>query len=177
MTGVDGKHQTQGPDTELNYWRSRMQRLNSITEQLKSKYVKSVISLLTVIMRSPDLDSAIDAHRVMTLLSQWREIDVQITEAANEAKDNVKYLSTLERFFEPLYGSDPSAIIEMLPPLLNAVKMIHTIARYFGTTERITKLFMKITNQMIATCRNGIIGKDAPDKIWDRNLPQLFEHY
>ena len=33
-----------GPDTELNYWRSRMQRLNSITEQLKSKYVKSVIS-------------------------------------------------------------------------------------------------------------------------------------
>ena len=96
-----------GPDTELNYWRSRMQRLNSITEQLKSKYVKSVISLLTVIMRSPDLDSAIDAHRVMTLLSQWREIDVQITEAANEAKDNVKYLSTLERFFEPLYGSRP----------------------------------------------------------------------
>ena len=129
-------------------------------------------SLLTVIMRSPDLDPAIDAHRVMTLLSQWREIDVQITEAANEAKDNVKYLST-ERFFEPLYGSDPNAIIEMLPPLLNAVKMIHTIARYFGTTERITKLFMKITNQMISTSRNAIIGKDAPDKIWDRNLPQL----
>ena len=70
-------------------------------------------------------------------------------------------------------GSDPNAIIEMLPPLLNAVKMIHTIARYFGTTERITKLFMKITNQMISTSRNAIIGKDAPDKIWDRNLPQL----
>jgi dynein heavy chain len=162
-----------GPDTELNYWRSRMQRLNSITEQLKSKYVKSVISLLTVVIRSPDLDAAIDAHRVMTLLSQWREIDVQITEAANEAKDNVKYLSTLERFFEPLYGADPGAIIEMLPPLLNAVKMIHTIARYFGTTERITKLFMKITNQMISTCRNAIIGKDQPDKIWDRDLPAL----
>ena len=26
-----------------------------------------------------------DSHRVSTLLSQWREIDVQITEAANEA--------------------------------------------------------------------------------------------
>jgi dynein heavy chain len=162
-----------GPDTELNYWRSRMQRLNSITEQLKSKSVKQVISLLTAIMRNPDLDQAIDSHRVMTLLSQWREIDVQITEAANEAKDNVKYLSTLERFFEPLYGADPSAIIDTLPPLLNAVKMIHTIARYFGTTERITKLFMKITNQMIHTCKSGINGRDSADRIWDKDLPQL----
>ena len=162
-----------GPDTELNYWRSRMQRLNSITEQLKSKSVKSVISLLTMVMRAPDADSSIDAHRVMSLLSQWREIDVQITEAANEAKDNVKYLSTLERFFEPLYGRDPSAIIDTLPPLMNAVKMIHTIARYFGTTERITKLFMKITNQMIATCKLSINGRDPVDKIWDKELPFL----
>jgi len=162
-----------GPDTELNYWRSRMQRLSSITEQLKSKSVKSVISLLTMIMRSPTADSSIDAHRVMSLLSQWREIDVQITEAANEAKDNVKYLSTLERFFEPLFGRDPAAIIDTLPPLMNAVKMIHTIARYFGTTERITKLFMKVTNQMIATCKTSINGRDPVDKIWDKELPFL----
>ena len=49
------------------------------------------------------------------MLAQWREIDVQITEAANEAKDNVKYLSTLERFFDPLYGNDPGAITDTLP--------------------------------------------------------------
>ena len=164
-----------GPDTELNYWRSRMQRLNSITEQLKGKSVKSVISLLSMIMRAPDLDASIDTHRVMALLSQWREIDVQITEAANEAKDNVKYLSTLERFFEPLFGADPQAVIDTLQPLLNAVKMIHTIARYFGTTERMTKLFMKITNQMIATCKQAINGRDSPDKIWDKDLSFLLQ--
>jgi dynein heavy chain len=106
--------------------------LTSITEQLKSKYVKSLISLLTNVMRQGEVDNLIDSYRVNTLLSQWREIDVQITEAANEAKDNVKYLTTLERFFEPLYGDDPTAIIDTLPALVNAVKMIHTIARYFG---------------------------------------------
>ena len=162
-----------GPDTELNYWRSRMQRLTSITEQLKGKAVKAVISLLTTMSRQGDQDSVVDTHRIATLLSQWREIDVQITEAANEAKDNVKYLSTLERFFDPLFGRDPQPLLDTLPALINAVKMIHTISRYFGTTERVTKLFMKITNQMIVVCKLSINGKDPVDRIWEKDLPIL----
>lgn len=168
-----------GPDTELEYWRSRMQRLTSITEQLKGRSVKSVISLLAGVVRHMDGSGggagAVDVHRASSLLSQWREIDIHITEAANEAKDNVKYLSTLERFFEPLYGSSPSAIIDTLPALMNAIKMIHTIARYFSTTERMTKLFMKITNQMITTCKLAINGKDPPDRIWDRDMSNVLE--
>jgi dynein heavy chain len=104
-----------------------------------------------------EIDALIDIRRVNTLLLQWREIDVQITGAANEAKDNVKYLSTLERFFEPLFSNDPSAIVDTLPALINAVKMIHTIARYYNTNERMTGLFIKITNQMISNCKYNII--------------------
>lgn len=164
-----------GPETELNYWKSRMQRLTSITEQLKGKAVKGVISLLNAVSRQVDADLLIDSRRISSLLAQWREIDIQITEAANEAKDNVKYLSTLERFFEPLFGGDPGAIIDTLPAFINAVKMIHTISRYFGTTERVTKLFMKITNQMINSCKMAINGLDVPDKIWEQDLPHLLE--
>jgi dynein heavy chain len=29
---------------------------------------------------------------------------------------------------------------------MNAIKMIHTIARFFNTTDKMTGLFMKITN-------------------------------
>jgi dynein heavy chain len=53
--------------------------------------------------------------------------------------------------------------------------MIHTIARYFGTNERVTKLFMKITNQMITSCKHCINGKDHSDKVWDKDLPSLLE--
>ena len=137
--------------------------------------MKSVITLLANVVRSGDTSSMIDTQRAGSLLAQWREIDVHITEAANEAKDNVKYLSTLERFFDPLYGSDPVAIIDTLPALMNAIKMIHTIARYFSTTERMTKLFMKITNQMIVTCKLAINAKDPPDRLWERDLSVVLE--
>ena len=74
-----------------------------------------------------------------------------------------------------LCGNDPVAIIEKLPGLINGVKMIHTIARYFGTNERVTKLFMKITIQIITSCKQCINGKDHSDKVWDKDLPSLLE--
>jgi len=80
-----------------------------------------------------------------------------VTEALNEAKDNVKYLQTLEKFIEPLYEGNPESIKETLPALMNSIKMIHTIARYYNTNERMTGLFMKITNQMINNCKFNII--------------------
>lgn len=70
----------------------------------------------------------------MTLIpvrpSRLPQIDVNVTEAANEAKDNVKFLYTLERFIEPLYSGTATTIIDTLPALMNSIKMIHTIARY-----------------------------------------------
>ena len=192
-----------------------MQRLTSITDQLKTRQCKSVIGVLTAVTkqvssskrksllhhhhhhhhhhgraaafthflstqihthaRTQPEDVHIDKQRVYTLVRQWKQIDLNITESANEAKDNVKYLNTLERFVEPLYSGDPEQIIEMLPALMNALKMIHTIARYFNTTERMTKLFMKITNQIVTSCKLSLNGKNPPDAMWDQDPEILLE--
>lgn len=47
--------------------------------------------------------------------------------------------------------------------------MIHTIARFYNTSDKMTGLFMKITNQMIKNCINRITKNGSPEKIWDKD--------
>ena len=76
----------------------------------------------------------------------------------------VKYLYTLDKFFGTMTKS-PTAITESIPSLMNAVHMIHSISQYYNSSERMTSLFLKITNQMIITCKKYI--KEGYSKLWD----------
>ena len=157
----DAHKRNDGPWTELEYWRRRMQRLTNIMEQLKTKECKQVLGVLASYTKGGGDQGSVQGHAVYALLRRWKAIDISITEAANEAKDNEKYLKTLEKFIEPLYEDDPMAIIDTLPALMNSIKMIHTIARYYNTTERMTNLFVKITNQMVNNCCAHIVNAAA----------------
>lgn len=159
-----------GPRGELEYWRGRMQKLTSITEQLKRPDCKQVISVLSALTKNT---ADLSKQNIVNLLRRWKQIDVNITEAANEAKDNVKYLYTLERFIDPLYTGNAESITDTLPALMNSIKMIHTIARYYNTSERMTSLFAKITEQMIANCKMHITGDDSGDSLWSSDPQEL----
>lgn len=43
---------------------------------------------------------------------------------------------------------------------MNAIKMIHTIARFYNTADKMTGLFMKITNEMIKNCKKRILNEN-----------------
>jgi dynein heavy chain len=148
-----------GPDTELEYWRNRMAKFNSITEQLKSKECKLVLGVA--------MAGRSKAHR------NWKAIDMKVTDAANESKDNVKYLTTLEKSLEPMYTGSPQTVLDGLPALLNNIKMMHTIARYYNTPERMTTLFYKVTNQMITNCKAYIA---VGGNLWNQDKPALLEN-
>jgi dynein heavy chain len=76
-----------GPMGELEYWRRRMQRLTSIMEQLKLSEFKEVFTLLSRTLKNVNEETK---QRIQLLLRRWKQIDIGITEATNEAKDNVK---------------------------------------------------------------------------------------
>lgn len=154
-----------GPRSELEYWRKRMQKLTCLSEEMRSPHCLEVQKILQSINKSsPDSTES----NIYLLQSQWRTQDMKVTEALNEAKDNVKYLTTLEQFIEPLYNETPDVVKDTLPALMNSIKMIHTIARYYNTNDRMTELFKKITAQMIVCCKNAILdGETSEEKLWD----------
>jgi hypothetical protein len=138
----------------LTYW---------CTEQLKTNDCKIVLHGATTAKAGS--------------IKKWKTLkDNQITDAANEAKDNVKYLTALEKYVEPLYSGNTQAIIDGLPALMNNVKMMHTIARYYNTTERMTGLFAKITNQMITNCKEQIMNSNEYMNIWDQPVEELLKN-
>lgn len=159
------KSHDSGPLSELEYWRRRMQKLTNINDQIKTRECKTVIASLSSLTKSPQDQSR---QKIFNLLRRWKQLDISITEAANEAKDNVKYLFTLDRFIEPLYTGTPQSIMETLPALMNSIRMLHSIARYYNTNERMTGLFVKITNQMIANCKFYINGNENSERMWQQ---------
>ena len=70
-----------------------------------------------------------------------------------------------------MYIGTPSQVIDGLPSLINNIKMMYAIARYYGTNERMTRLFFKITNQMVTLCKEHIL-EDGPN-LWAHDKERL----
>lgn len=170
----------EGPHTELEYWRTRMQKITNWSEQLKTKDFQAVKQYL--IRQKQHEGQKRGEESVGKMITEYNRLDLTLTEKLNEAKDNVKYLTTLEKFIDPLYNGTPDQIIDTLPALMNAIKMIHTIARFYNTTDKMTNLFVKITNQMITNCKERIQNprgekgfKPNPKEIWKRDPEELIK--
>ncbi|NXU46526.1 DYH8 protein, partial [Drymodes brunneopygia] len=145
-----------GPLMELQDWKYTSAKLNFIIEQIKGQNCKAVISVLKV------------AHS--KILKSWQQLDGRITDAANESKDNVKYLSTLEKICQPLYATDVVSMTQGIPNLIKAVQMIYRVSKYYNTSERITSLLIKVTNQMVTTCK-AYITDAGLNRVWDQETP------
>lgn len=149
-----------GPLTELEHWKRMSAKFNYIIEQIKGSSCKAVINVLNV------------AHS--KLLKNWRDLDARITDTANESKDNVRYLYTLEKVCQPLYNYDLVSMAHGIQNLINAIRMIHSVSRYYNTSERMTSLFIKVTNQMVTACK-AYITDGGTNHVWDQETPAVLK--
>ncbi|XP_002666734.3 dynein axonemal heavy chain 5 [Danio rerio] len=148
-----------GPSAELAHWKRRMITFCSLMDEIKDPYVKKIIGIL-------------HAAKSKTM-SKWKELDASITIVANEAKDNVKYLSTLDKFFELLEKSTPTSMLKHIPKLMNSIHMIHRVSQFYNTSEHMTSLFVKVTNQMVTTSKAYLC--QGVTKVWELDRKELLK--
>ena len=129
-----------GPDTELEYWRTRMSNFNSITEQLKCKDCKLVLGVC--------------ASGKTKSYTRWKALDLEVTDAANEAKDNVKYLATLELSLEPMYHGSVQAITETLPALMSNIRVRSAHSMHRQPLMREWR-DLRLLSEQVASCHSS----------------------
>ncbi|KXS21993.1 hypothetical protein M427DRAFT_494431 [Gonapodya prolifera JEL478] len=119
-----------GPIAEIEYWRDRNAALSALHEQLDQPLVHTIHQVL--------------AHAQSPVATA---LDGQLTELARlytEARDNVKFLSTLERHFKIVAQAPLDTITESLPSLMNAVRMVWIISRHYNRDESMVPLMQRI---------------------------------
>jgi dynein heavy chain len=120
-----------GPLPEIDYWVERSSTLTALYEQLDLPPVCAIIAILT------------QANIASLALFENQRRD--LVRLYTEAKDNVKFLSTLERHFKNLTtSSDMNACVEILPSLMSALRMVWIISRHYNTDQRMVPLMERV---------------------------------
>jgi dynein heavy chain len=92
-----------GPHAELQHWKARTASFNSLVDQMKLPRCINAIGVLRAAKSKTE--------------GRWKLVDHRITEESNEAKDNVKYLKTLDHLTEPLCVFGFPALVSFARPL------------------------------------------------------------
>nr|XP_022920640.1 dynein heavy chain 5, axonemal [Onthophagus taurus] len=152
------ENDSSGPQDELEYWKKRGAQFSQIVNQVQEREVQMSINCLQL------------AHS--KVLKEWKETDHKITYCYNEAKDNAKFIQAMEKNCHSLYLDDPVKMKDSLLGLLQTVRLIHTVSQFYNTSERTSALMVKITNQMIETCKDYVNCR-GNETIWSQNREEM----
>ena len=110
-------HKKIGPNSEIERWQRKQRLLANLTEQLKTKECKSVLTTLITVKSK--------------VLKRWKIIDTGITDAQNECRDKVKFLETLRRSIDQFYhdATPISCVLTALPGLCTAMRAVESVSR------------------------------------------------
>lgn len=140
-----------GPLAEIDFWRNRAACLNGLYEQLNLPKVQRIVEILD--------ESSGHANQIQRFRAQHNEL----SRLYLEAKDNVKFLATLERHFKNIRNGSFSAIVDTLPPMFNALRMVWIISRHYSDDTRMGNLLERIAYEIRERVSSRI------------DVPRLFE--
>ncbi|XP_075877996.1 dynein axonemal heavy chain 8-like [Nelusetta ayraudi] len=146
------------PLSELNYWKKFSIKFDHIMNHINSQECQAVEMVLN---RSNS-----------KIIKLWSELANKVIYRNKEAKDNAKYLSTLEKVCQPVYSSGPVTMMNSVRSVINTIVMTYRFSPFYNTSAGISAMFLCVTNQMVTACRSYIT-ENGTVLIWDQEAKDL----
>ena len=120
---------------EIEFWRDRFTALDRVYEQLHgSERFGKVAKVMQACLEGE--------------YSQFDHWFQELMKLHTEAKDNVKFLSTLERHFKMLQDAPIASVLESLNGLMNGLRMVWVLSRHYNTDQRMSQLMSRIAQEL-----------------------------
>ena len=134
--------ESSGPLDEIEYWKGRAKNLLGIQHQLEKDSVIRIVDVLE--------------YAKSNYIGPFRSLTEQIVSKAAEANDNLKYLESIREQCTALHTIEPQNIVDILPELLNRIRLIWSFSGYYNDNGSISGLLRKISNEIITRFRSHV---------------------
>lgn len=93
-----------------------------------------------------------------------------------EASDNVRFLSTVERHFKNItHGSSFHVVLETIPSMMSALKIVWIISRHYNKDERMIPLMERIAWEIAErVCK--VVNLRTLFKLWRNSTTYLAQN-
>ena len=136
--------------SEIELWRSKSASYQNLTQQLSHASVAIIKDRLEAFSQT---ESGMGNMVVDDFIKNMKNLNKNTA----EAKENVKFLTTLERQFKNLASEEGFSVIqETIPSLMNGLKMIWIISRNYKNIDKMQDLISLITDEIADKVQNSI---------------------
>ncbi|KAK9825454.1 hypothetical protein WJX81_002895 [Elliptochloris bilobata] len=126
-----------GPMAEVEFWRARNAVLGGLYEQLSQASARRVLAVVELGSTDRGLLPAFQ-----TLLADLQKVGPP--SLTTEARDNLKFLATLERHLGILESGPLPTVLDAIAPLLAALRLVWVISRHYSDDTRMGLLLQRI---------------------------------
>jgi dynein heavy chain len=129
------KPSSKGAMAEVDFWRDRYMSLDRVCERVQtSKAFGQARNAMKICLEDES--------------TQFEHIFQELSKLHIEAKDNVKFLSTLERHLKMMHIAPLASITDSLPSLFNGLRMVWVLSRHYNTDERMSGMMQRIADEI-----------------------------
>ncbi|XP_030057583.1 dynein axonemal heavy chain 11 [Microcaecilia unicolor] len=147
-----------GPETELNFWKTRKDNLLNIHEQLQAPVIQEMAISLK--------------DKQSSYYPTFKNIFKEVENALIEAENVELYLRPLRRHIEFLQESAFPQIDTLIPPLFHTICLIWSHSKFYSIPARIIVLLLKFCNLMIDQAINYL----SPEDLLKGEPEETLEH-